>query len=436
MRVNLLALALIGLAGSTLVRADGLLIPTERGLAPLRLTYQRVEVTIVGQVATTKVEQSYHNSTDRDLEAEYIFPLPPGASVRDFSMWVGGKRYRGEAVDASRARQTYEDIVRRLQDPGLLSYIGRDLWKLRIYPVPRRGEQKIEITFTSILPVAGGMISYEYPLRTGETIRTTVKDFTMVVRIQGLDPLGPIYSPSHDVAVERRSEREAIVSFEQNACKLDKDFQLYYVPKAERVGFSLLTQRDSPGGRGFFLLLLSPCTSAQARAVPRDLVVVVDTSSSMEVEKLRQAKAAVTRALDSLGPDDRFALIAFATTPISFRQDLSAPTAQDLREASAWVEDLEAAGGTDISAALEAALGFRKEHRSRRAFQVVLLTDGLPTVGLTETSEILKIVNARDRRGVRIYTFGVGDDVDAQLLDLLAETTRGCSTYVRRNEDL
>ena len=142
----------------------------------------------MGQVATTKVEQSYHNTTDRDLEAEYIFPLPAGASVRDFSMWVGGKRFKGEAVDASAARQTYEDIVRRLQDPGLLEYIGRDLWKVRIYPVPRRGEQKIEITFTSILPVEGDMISYQYLLRTGQTVRTTEKDFTMVVRIQSAQP--------------------------------------------------------------------------------------------------------------------------------------------------------------------------------------------------------------------------------------------------------
>ena len=125
MRGNLLALALIGLAGSATVRADGLLIPTDRGLPPLRLTYQRVDVSIVGRVATTKVEQSYHNSTDRDLEAEYIFPLPAGASVRDFSMYVGGKQFKGEAIDASKARQTYEDIVRRLQDPGLLEYIGR-----------------------------------------------------------------------------------------------------------------------------------------------------------------------------------------------------------------------------------------------------------------------------------------------------------------------
>jgi len=436
MRGNLLALALIGLAGSTLVRADGLLIPTDREVPPLRLTYQRIEVTIVGQVATTKVEQSYHNSTDRDLEAEYIFPLPAGASVRDFSMWVAGKRYRGEAIEASKARQTYEDIVRRLKDPGLLEYITRDLWKVRIYPVPRKGDQKIEITYTSILPVEGGMISYQYLLRNGQSVPATVKDFTMVVRIQSPDPLGPIYSPSHDVAIDRQGDRKAVVSFERNACKLDKDFQLFFVPKADRIGFSLLTQRESPGDRGFFLLMLSPSDLTKDRSVPRDLVLVLDTSGSMEHEKLRQAKAALMHTLDTVGLDDRFALIAFATTPISFRQDLSAPTAQDLRKARAWVEDLKAEGGTDISAALEAALGFRTEKRSGRTFQIVFLTDGLPTVGLTETSKILEIVNRRNSDGIRIYTFGVGDDVDAHLLDLLAETTRGCSTYVRPTEDL
>ncbi len=280
-------------------------------------------------------------------------------------MWVDGKRYKGKAVDARAARQTYEDIVRRLQDPGLLEYIGRDLWKMRIYPVPRRGEQKIQLTFTSILPIEGGMISYQYHLRTGQTIRTTEKDFTMVVRIKSPDPLGPIYSPSHDVELVRQGDRAAVVSFERNACQLDKDFQLYFVPKAERVGFSLLTQRESPGDRGYFLLLLSPSDPDESIAAPRDLVLVVDTSSSMDDEKLRQAKRAVNQTLGTLGPDDRFALISFATTPISFRDDFSAATKDDLRAARDWVESLEAAGGTDIAAALEAALGFRKRKTVR-----------------------------------------------------------------------
>ena len=197
-----------------------------------------------------------------------------------------------------------------------------------------------------------------------------------------------------------------------------------------------MTQRESPGDRGYFLLLLSPSDPDRSKPAPRDLVLVVDTSSSMVDEKLRQAKAALKHTLGSLGPDDRFALISFATTPISFRDELSPTAKHDLRSARAWVDNLEAAGGTDISAALEAALAFRTDKPSTRSFQVVFLTDGLPTVGLKESSEILKILNRRDSRGIRIYTFGVGDDVDAHLLDLLAEKTSACSTYVRPNEDL
>jgi Ca-activated chloride channel homolog len=436
MRGFFLALALTGLAGSSLVRADGLLIPTDHALPPLSLTYERVKVTIVGQVATTTVHQSYRNRTGRDLEAEYIFPLPAGASVRDFSMWVGGKRYVGEAVEARKARQTYEDIVRRLQDPGLLEYIGRDLWKARIYPVPRGSEQEIEITFTTILPLEAGMISYQYLLRNGQTVRKTVRDFTVVVQIQSDDPLGPIYSPSHGISVDRRGDREAVVSFEQNACTLDKDFQLYFVPKAARIGVSMLTQCEEPADRGYFLLLLSPRAVAEAANVPRDLVVVVDTSGSMEHEKLQQAKAAVNHALNSLGPDDRFALIAFATTPTPFREHLAAATAANLHEARAWVEKLRSDGGTDISAALESALKHRSEKQAGRTFQLVFLTDGLPTVGTTDPKRILEIVSRHDGEGMRIYTFGVGDDVDTQLLDSLAETTRGSSTYVRPDENL
>ena len=211
MRRFILALALFGLAGSSPVRAQGLLIPTDQKLPPLSLTSERVKVTIDGPVATTTMHQSYRNRSGRDLEAEFIFPLPPGATVRDFSMWVAGKRFKGEAVEASKARDTYEDIVRRLQDPGLLEYIGRDLWKARVYPVPRNSEQEIEITFSAILPLEADMLSYQYRVRGGQASRSTVKDFTMVVQIQSPDPLGrsiarATTSPSSGVRPRRRRQ--------------------------------------------------------------------------------------------------------------------------------------------------------------------------------------------------------------------------------------
>ena len=395
-----------------------------------------MSVEIDGQVATTSVEQSYANSTSRALEAEYLFPLPPGASVRDFSMWVGGKKFKGEAVEAGKARQTYEDIVRRLEDPGLLEYVGRDLWKMRIYPVPARGQQKIEIRFTTILAPDGDLIAYRYPLRTGQTPRTTVGDFTMTVHLKGPDALGPIYSPSHEVSVHREGDREAVASFAQEACKLDRDFLLYFAPKSARMGVSLMAQRDTPGEEGYFLLLLSPRAGARTRIVPRDMVFVLDTSASMNDEKMRQAKRAVLRALESLDPGDRFGLIRFSGEPSPFREGLSAATPAQLAEAREWVEVLRAQGSTDISAALLAALRLRPERDPGRAFQVVFVTDGLPTVGLTNTGEILESARRHGDREARIFTFGVGDDVDAPLLDQLAETTRGSSTYVRPSEDL
>ncbi len=344
-----------------MVRADGMLIPTDRTLPPLRLSYQRVEVAIDAQVATTTVEQSYHNTTDRDLEAEYIFPLPAGASVRDFSMWVDGKQYKSKAVDARAARHTYEDIVRRLQDPGLLEYIGRDLWKMRIYPVPRNGYQKIRITFTSILPVEAGMISFEYLLRTGQTIRVTEKDFTMVVRIKSPHPLGPIYSPSHDVELVRNGDHTAVVSFEKNGCALNKNFQLFIAPQADRVGMSFFFQREARRDRGYFLLLLSPSDPDESQPAPRDLVLVLDISASMEGEKLAQAKRALKHTLASLGPEDRFALISFATTAIAFREGFSAATDDDLAAARAWVDALDAAGSTDIGSRARRRSGLARE---------------------------------------------------------------------------
>src|SRR5262249_25629936 len=159
----------------------------------------------------------------------------------------------GETLEAPKARHTYEDIVRRLKDPGLLEYVDRDLWKVRIFPVPRLGSQKIEIKFTTLLPKDGDLIAYQYPLRTGSNPRPVTGDFTMVVKLRSSDVLGPIYSPSHDVAIDHRGDREAIVSFERSRYTLDRDFSLYFAPKSHDVGLSLLTQRSSRDARGYFL---------------------------------------------------------------------------------------------------------------------------------------------------------------------------------------
>ena len=141
MRTGLSALVL-ALAVAVPAYAHGLLIPEDKNLPPLAMVNHRVTITIDDQVAVTTVEQSFRNHTDRQLEATYLFPIPKGASVDKFTMWVGGRRMGAETLGASQARGIYEGIVRRLEDPALLEYLGRDLCKVRIYPIPRRGEQR------------------------------------------------------------------------------------------------------------------------------------------------------------------------------------------------------------------------------------------------------------------------------------------------------
>src|SRR4051794_5593193 len=155
--------ALVASAGGA--QARGLLIPEEKTLPPLAMLNHKVQIGIDDQVALTRVEQTFRNHTDRPLEATYIFPVPKGASVNKFTMWVDGKEVKGELVEAKKARQVYTDIVKRLQDPGLLEYVDGNLLRLRVYPVPARGDQKLTLSYTSVNDSDTGLVEYSYPLK-------------------------------------------------------------------------------------------------------------------------------------------------------------------------------------------------------------------------------------------------------------------------------
>src|SRR5438552_12903108 len=153
---------LLLLAMAAPAHARGLLIPTERKVPPLAMLNHHVSVEIEDQVAVTRVEQTFRNHTDRQLEATYVFPVPKGASVRKFSMWVDGKEVPGELVEAGKARQIYTDIVQRTQDPGLLEYLDNNLLRLRVFPVPAKSDQKISISYTAVAVADAGLVEYIY----------------------------------------------------------------------------------------------------------------------------------------------------------------------------------------------------------------------------------------------------------------------------------
>jgi Ca-activated chloride channel family protein len=426
----------LGLLGSATVRAQGLLVPADKDLAPLAMVNQDVQIKIEDQAAVTKVTQTFRNPTSQQLEATYLFPVPKGASVKKFVMWVDGKEVSGELVEADKARTIYTDIVRRMQDPGLLEYVGSNLLRLRVFPIPAHGDQKLAVSFTSIASQEDGLVEYVYPLKGSNKAAGSLEKFTLKATLKSQHSLQNIYSPSHAVKVERNGDHEATVTCEMAQTVLDKDFQLYYTQGSKDVELTLLTCRPSSHDDGTFMLLISPRAElAKTNYIARDLVFVLDTSGSMQGPKMEQAKKALKFCLGSLSHKDRFAVMNFATTVNKYADHLVHASGEQVEHAKKWVDELTATGGTAIDAALDAALQTRTDDHSR-TFTVVFFTDGQPTVGETNPENILKKVMDRNTANTRIFTFGVGDDVNAALLDQLADKTRAVSTYVRPAEDI
>ncbi len=435
MRTTFLSLALV-LAAAGPSFANGLLIPEDRKLPPLAMVYHRVSVAIEDQVATTTVEQAFRNHTDRQLEATYVFPVPRGASVNRFTMLVDGKEVAGEMVEAAKARQIYTDIVRRTQDPGLLEYMGHNLMRLRVFPIPPKSDQKLTLRFTSISPQEGGIVEYVYPLKTDGKATSTLEDLSIKATIKTQQSLLNIYSPTHAIEVRRTGERAAEVTFARDQAQLDKDFQLFYAVGSSEVGLTPLTYKPLSTEDGYFLFLISPRLEvSQSHIVPRDLVLVLDTSGSMAGVKMDQARKALRYCLDHLNPQDRFAVCNFSTTVGKYREKLVDSSREQVEHAKRWVDQLRAAGDTAIDDALTEALAFRADDPGR-TFTVIFFTDGQPTIGETSPEKILKRVAAKNTANTRIFTFGVGDDVNAAMLDQLADQTRAVSTYVRPAEDI
>jgi Ca-activated chloride channel family protein len=427
--------------------ADGVVIPDPPPWPeppPLRETwltirYHRVSVSIDSQVAVTRVEQEFVNEHDWEAEGTYVFPLPEGASVSEFTMWVGGKPVEGEILPADEARRIYEDIVRRRRDPALLEYVGRQAVKARIFPIPPGGSRKIELEYTQVLPVDSGLVRYDYPLNTEKFSTRPLEEVSIHVDIRSDDAMHAIYSPTHQdrLFIERDGDFRATAGYEETDVLPDQDFELVYTVSQEDVGLNLMTYRESPNS-GFFLLLAAPTVEVgRERVIPRDVVLVLDTSGSMEGAKLTQAKNALVYVLEHLNEEDRFSVIAFSTGLAQYASGLR-PAAESLRAAE-WVAELEAMGGTNINRALlEAILSSTGDKASEvdsgRPIVLIFLTDGLPTEGVTEVDQILANVEAAAPGNVRLFPFGVGDDVNTVLLDTLAEQNRGATGYVRPDE--
>ncbi|HWQ32824.1 MAG TPA: VIT and VWA domain-containing protein [Blastocatellia bacterium] len=420
---------------------------------PRALKIKSIHLTtrITDQVATTKVEQVFENDTPYTLEGTYFFPLPEGVSISEFAMWDGNKRLVGEVRAKAEARRIYDEIVRTRRDPALLEYAGKNLFQASVFPISPHSDKKIELIYTQVLRNDNGAVAYRYPLGTGWRA-SSFDDNPPVVRPAPRRPLNEapgrisaeieidsktairdIYSPSHNLEIRRDGERRARASFEAQGAQ--PDFQLFYTVSDRDFGLSLLTYRE-PAKEGYFMLRVAPKTELDERDVqPKDIVFVLDTSGSMADEgKMEKAKAALRQGIGLLSPRDHFNLISFAGEEHLLSARLIEADEAGKRQAREFVERMRPTGGTNINDAMVAALG--QLSSGERPRMIVLITDGQPTVGTTNAAEILRNVKKGNRTGARVFTFGVGYDVNTVLLDGMAAENSGAADYIEPNEDI
>ncbi|MDX6270980.1 MAG: Ca-activated chloride channel [Acidobacteriota bacterium] len=397
----------------------------------------KLDTRINAQVATTHVEQIFRNDSDATLEGTYFFPIPESASISEFAIWDGDRRLVGEVRSREEARRIYDEIVRKQRDPGLLEYAGKDLFQASIFPIPPRSDKKLELTYTQVLRAQSGTVSYRYPLGTNHNL-ASIGRVSGALEIEGNKPLRNIYSPSHAVDVRpSQGGQHARVSFETTAAGREpQDFQLFYTLSGEDFGLSLLTHRE-PGKDGYFLLMISPKDNwAESEYTAKDIVFVIDTSGSMADEgKMEKARAAMLFGVKTLRADDRFNVISFAGEEHLMESGLIQADERGRARGIEFVQKLRPTGGTNINGALEAGLK-QFDSSSDRPKLLVFMTDGLPTVGVTNPQRIVD--NARSARvgNTRLFTFGVGYDVNTALLDKLASENGGTADYVEPKEDL
>ncbi|MEP6904947.1 MAG: VIT domain-containing protein [Gemmatimonadales bacterium] len=390
---------------------------------------------LVNGVLHYEVTETFVNRGSGIGEADYLFPLPKGAAFQDLKLSINGELVSGEALNAAEARQIYEQIVRQRRDPALVEWMGYGLLRTRIFPIAPGEEKKVVVRFQGVAQREGDALRVDYFRGTmpasvvregdGDGSREGRNSFTLIYPADAL--YGSAYSPTHSLTTERSgSRREVKVSGDGREITLLVPVRRTTEPSISMLAYAPVHEN------GFALITLSPPAVAP-RVTDRDVTLVLDVSGSMSGVKITQARAAGKQLLATLRPADRFRLIDFSTDVRTFRDEFAYATAANVRGASQYLESLGASGSTNIFGALEEAL--RPSVTPGRLGLVLFVTDGQPTVGERNPDSIASRVTAL--RGTRrIFSFGVGADLNVSLVERLALEGRGTAQFVRPDESV
>lgn len=414
--------------------SDGFIVVRRESsyIFPLEVLNHNVKVKIDNNISETIIDQTFYNPLKRTLEGEYIFPIPKNAVIKRFSMFINGREVKAELLEKNKARRIYERIVRKMKDPALLEYYKNNMFRVRIYPINPGEKKRIKISYTQFLKFSNFTYEYVYPLNTEKFSSKPIKDVSLYADVKSDFDIVNIYSPVFKSDIIKKSNKHYKVGFEQKNVKPDKDYKLYYTIKKSEIMANLLTYKRK-NKNGYFILSMFPPLDYSKR-MNKNLIFVLDTSGSMSGEKIEKAKEALKFCINNLSRGDYFEIIRFSSESEALFKILVKADKSNKTKAIEFVDSFEAVGGTNFEMSLNQAFLIKK--RNKLPVNVVFITDGHPTVGMRRFDDIVKLVKKNNKSRFRIFSFGVGYDVNAVLLDKISDITKGYSSYIKPDQDL
>ncbi|MFC1601128.1 VIT domain-containing protein, partial [Candidatus Sumerlaeota bacterium] len=371
--LNALAAAICLVAALVLVpapgHAAGLLIADGGFGGVLEIVEHDVKVTINNGVVVTEVTQIFRNTEDRQVEALYTFPVPKGASVSNFSMWINGKEMIGEVLEKERAREIYNSYKQQRRDPGLLEQVDYKTFEMRIFPIGPRAEQRVQIAYYQELEFDHDWATYVYPLATvsrpGVQSKTTGK-LALTLDARSAVPITALEIPSHKdlFVVTSFNDNYHLASLETKAGSLSRDFVLAYHLARPKTGADLIYSKTR-GEDGYFLMTLTAGQELAKLNPGMDYVFVLDISGSMaQQQKLQTSQDSIGAFVRSLSPEDRLEVITFNAQPKTLFNQLTAVSDESKGRAMTFLESQNARGGTRLEPALQTAYKYTDPDRS------------------------------------------------------------------------
>jgi Ca-activated chloride channel family protein len=400
-------------------------------------------VDIQDQIAVTHVNQIFYNELTTSVETVYIFPLPENAVITELVYWFNGQRYVAQIRERQEAVNDYNKKVRQWLDPALLEYLGNNLFRLSIVPVNALSEVRTEITYIEPLKYDLGKVGYTFLLNALDLSPKALQTVSVEVNATAQRPFKNFQSPSHQNStatnIEMINEKHYRLFFGDENFYPDRDLRITFETFREDVDMRILTYTPSPadsfGTDSFYAIWITPPDSVSDQdIIPKDIVFTVDVSSSMEGERIFQVKEALYDFVNLLQPYDRFNIITFGTFVQSFRDDLVPATTQNLEDADDFIFQLYALGMTNIDGALTASL--QQSYGDSTSNNLIFLTDGEPTWGETDTEKIMTACAANNIRQVRLFSFGVGEDINEAFLQRLSRENHGYAQFIASDDSI